>query len=106
MRGASDAAPAPGAALAAAAAAPLSPRTGSPTRKGPAGGAPPAPPTPSGGAGSAWGTGGMATKIKAAQLATAAGCTVVVMNTARIELLEASLAHASAAVTVRVSDIR
>jgi glutamate 5-kinase len=41
----------------------------------------------SGGTGSAFGTGGMITKLKAAQLATAAGTTVVIMNTQRIERL-------------------
>jgi glutamate 5-kinase len=38
-----------------------------------------------GGAGSAFGTGGMATKLKAAQLATAAGTTTVILSTARVE---------------------
>lgn len=37
-----------------------------------------------GGAGSAFGTGGMATKLKAAQLATAAGTAVVVMDTGSV----------------------
>ena len=38
----------------------------------------------SGGAGSQWGTGGMVTKLKAAQLATAAGVTVVVSSTSTV----------------------
>lgn len=46
----------------------------------------------SGGAGSAFGTGGMATKLKAAALATAAGTTVVIMNTQRIDALQSTLA--------------
>jgi glutamate 5-kinase len=43
------------------------------------------PSSPTGGAGSAFGTGGMATKLKAAQLATAAGTTTVILSTARVE---------------------
>jgi glutamate 5-kinase len=51
-----------------------------------------APPTPpGGGAGTAFGTGGMATKLKAAQLATAAGTTVVVFNTLHVERLGGAL---------------
>lgn len=45
----------------------------------------------SGGSSSAFGTGGMITKLKAAQLATAAGTTVVIMNTLRIERLADAL---------------
>jgi glutamate 5-kinase len=41
----------------------------------------------SGGAGSALGTGGMATKIKAAKIATAAGCDMIIANGAYPELL-------------------
>lgn len=44
-----------------------------------------------GAAGSQWGTGGMQTKLKAAELATAAGVTVVIMSTARIEAVEETL---------------
>lgn len=40
-----------------------------------------------GGAGSAWGTGGMATKLSAAQIATAAGADMVITNGARPEAL-------------------
>lgn len=43
--------------------------------------------TPTGGAGTAWGTGGMVTKLKAAQIGTAAGTRVVIFNTAQIHLL-------------------
>lgn len=54
-----------------------------------------------GAAGSQWGTGGMVTKLKAAMLGTAAGVTVVIMNTQRIERIEnclnsAAVAHAPA----------
>jgi glutamate 5-kinase len=52
-----------------------------------------------GSAGSSFGTGGMATKLKAASLATAAGVTVVIMNTQRIDLVEATLASVAAAST-------
>ena len=55
-----------------------------------------------GGAGSAFGTGGMVTKLKAAQLATAAGVAVVIMSTARIEVLDATLASAAAAAIAAV----
>ena len=48
-------------------------------------------PAPSGAAASSWGTGGMATKLKAAQLGTAAGVTVVISDTARIELVDGTL---------------
>lgn len=48
-----------------------------------------------GGAGSAFGTGGMITKLKAAQLATAAGTTVIIMNTQHIERLSAVLVDCS-----------
>ena len=41
----------------------------------------------SGGAGSAFGTGGMATKVNAARLATAAGCHTVVMNSNQLHTL-------------------
>lgn len=47
-----------------------------------------------GGAGSQWGTGGMATKLKAAQLATAAGCSVLITCTANIERMEGILSAA------------
>ncbi len=40
-----------------------------------------------GGAGSAFGTGGMATKIQAAEIATAAGCDMIITNGARPENL-------------------
>ena len=40
-----------------------------------------------GGSGSALGTGGMATKLHAAQVATAAGCEMVIANGQRPELL-------------------
>ena len=40
-----------------------------------------------GGSGSALGTGGMATKLHAAQIATAAGCEMVIANGQRPELL-------------------
>lgn len=51
-----------------------------------------------GSAGSALGTGGMLTKLKAAQIATAAGVTVVITNTEKVELLIPALAEAAAAV--------
>lgn len=47
-----------------------------------------------GGAGSQWGTGGMATKLKAAQLATAAGVSVLITCTANIERMEGVLSAA------------
>lgn len=50
-----------------------------------------------GGAGSQWGTGGMATKLKAAQLATAAGVGVLITCTANIEKVEVALTAAAAA---------
>ena len=64
----------------------------SPSRQGKVGGSSSTTPASgalveSGGTGSAFGTGGMITKLKAAQLATAAGTTVVIMNTQRIERL-------------------
>jgi glutamate 5-kinase len=43
-------------------------------------------------AGSAFGTGGMVTKLKAAHLATAAGVTVVITNTDRVEKVDATIA--------------
>jgi len=46
---------------------------------------------PSGGAGSTFGTGGMLTKLKAAQLGTAAGVAVVITSTERIEEVAAIL---------------
>lgn len=49
------------------------------------------PSSPVGGAGSAFGTGGMSTKLKAAQLATAAGTAVVVMDTSMIHLVSDAL---------------
>lgn len=48
-----------------------------------------------GGAGSAWGTGGMATKLKAAEIATAAGATVVITETACLEGLVGALTRAA-----------
>jgi glutamate 5-kinase len=53
--------------------------------------------SPGGGAGTAFGTGGMATKLKAAQLATAAGTTVVVFNTLHVERLGEALRGGEAA---------
>ena len=50
-----------------------------------------------GAAGSQWGTGGMQTKLKAAQLATAAGVTVVIANTSRIEDVAAVLLRTAVA---------
>ena len=38
--------------------------------------------------GTQWGTGGMATKITAAQIATASGCHVVICKTEQPELME------------------
>lgn len=40
-----------------------------------------------GGAGSQWGTGGMSTKLSAAQIATAKGCDMIITNGARPEVL-------------------
>ena len=51
------------------------------------------PPSEGGGAGSQWGTGGMLTKLKAAQLATAAGVSVLITCTANLERLEALLSR-------------
>ena len=45
-----------------------------------------------GGAGSQWGTGGMATKLTAARLATAAGCHMVIADAKRPEQLPAIIA--------------
>lgn len=45
-------------------------------------------PSNTGRAGSQWGTGGMITKLKAAQLGTAAGVTVVIMNTQKVECID------------------
>jgi glutamate 5-kinase len=39
------------------------------------------------GAGSKWGTGGMATKIEAARMATASGCHTVVMHSNQLNVL-------------------
>lgn len=47
-------------------------------------------------AGSTFGTGGMITKLKASLLATASGTTVVIMNSANIELIDATISEASA----------
>jgi glutamate 5-kinase len=76
---AAAAAAAAGAPAAAAAAAAGDGKSRSPSRRGK--------PAAAGGAGSAFGTGGMVTKLKAAHLATAAGVTVVIMNTQHIERL-------------------
>ena len=53
---------------------------------------PPPPPVPAGGAGTQWGTGGMATKLTAARIATAAGCSTAVLHAARPEAIRAVIA--------------
>lgn len=50
-----------------------------------------------GAAGSQWGTGGMQTKLKAAELATAAGVAVVIMNTVSVETIDATLGELAVA---------
>jgi glutamate 5-kinase len=57
----------------------------------------PATPADQGSAGTAFGTGGMATKLKAAQLASAAGVTTVITHTNRVEEITAELVKVSAA---------
>ena len=47
-----------------------------------------------GGAGTQWGTGGMATKLTAARLATAAGCHMAICDAAHPEQLPAIMAGA------------
>jgi glutamate 5-kinase len=47
-----------------------------------------------GGAGTQWGTGGMATKLTAARLATAAGCHMAICDAAHPEALPAIMAGA------------
>ena len=49
-----------------------------------------------GGAGSGWGTGGMATKVTAARIATAAGCKVVISHALRPRDIEVVLAGGAA----------
>jgi len=46
-------------------------------------------------AGTTFGTGGMITKLKASLLATASGTTVVIMNSAKIELIDSTISEAS-----------
>lgn len=72
---------------------------GSPSPRGDAArcSAAPASPGAQGAAGSQWGTGGMQTKLKAAQLATAAGVTVVIMNTQSVEGIATTLDVAAGA---------
>jgi glutamate 5-kinase len=41
-----------------------------------------------GGGGTTWGTGGMATKLTAARIATAAGCTVAICNACKPEAVD------------------
>ena len=53
---------------------------------------PPAAGAAAGGAGTQWGTGGMATKLTAARIATAAGCSVAVLHAARPETIRAVIA--------------
>ena len=55
------------------------------------------PPVPSGGAGTQWGTGGMATKLTAARIATAAGCSTAVLHAARPETIRRVIAGDPAA---------
>lgn len=52
---------------------------------------------PTGGAGTQWGTGGMATKLTAARIATAAGCSTAVLHAVRPEAIRAVIAGDPAA---------